>query len=160
MATVSDITVQTMDGQARSLGEYRGHVLLIVNVASYCGYTPQYAGLERLYRRYKDAGLRLLAFPCNDFGGQEPGSNAEIVQFCSRYDVSFELFDKVGARGYYKHPLYVRLSEAVEPAGDVSWNFEKFLIARSGEVMGRYRSGIGPEDPQLVGDIERELAKS
>ncbi|AGY60721.1 glutathione peroxidase [Gloeobacter kilaueensis] len=159
-ATISDISVKTIDGENRSLSAYAGKVLLIVNVASYCGYTPQYAGLEQLYQRYQSAGLRILAFPCNDFGAQEPGSNAEIAQFCDRrYGVSFELFDKVHARGYEQHPLYARLVKKANPSGDVSWNFEKFLISRQGEIVGRFRSGVAPESPELIAAIEGELAK-
>lgn len=157
--TIADIAVKTMDGQEKLLSDYQGQVLLIVNVASYCGYTPQYKGLEQLNQTYRDKGLRVLGFPCNDFGAQEPGTNAEIVQFCDRnYGVTFDLFDKVHAKGPNQHPLYARLTSAVEP-GDVSWNFEKFLVNKQGDVVARYRSGITPTDPELVGDIERELAQ-
>lgn len=158
--TVSDITVKTMKGEEKQLGEYAGNVLLIVNVASYCGYTPQYAGLEQLHEKYKDAGLRVLGFPCNDFGAQEPGTNEQIVQFCSKnYGVTFELFDKVRAVGGQKHPLYARLTQAVNPPGDVSWNFEKFLVGKQGEVIARFRSSVKPDSPELVGAIEKELSR-
>lgn len=157
---VSDIAVKTIDGKEKTLGEYAGNVLLIVNVASYCGYTPQYAGLEQLHQQYKGAGLRVLGFPCNDFGAQEPGSNDEIVQFCSRnYGVSFELFDKVHAKGSQQHPLYARLTSSVNPPGDVSWNFEKFLVGKNGEIVARFKSSVKPDSPELVGAIEKELAK-
>lgn len=159
-STISDIQVKTIAGSDKQLGEYAGKVLLIVNVASYCGYTPQYKGLEELSQKYSDAGLRVLGFPCNDFGAQEPGSNAEIVDFCTRkYGVSFELFDKVHAKGSQQHPLYAKLTSAIDPKGDVSWNFEKFLVSKQGEVVARFRSSVGPDSPELIGAIERELAK-
>ena len=160
MSTISDISVDTIDGKAKPLGDYAGNVLLIVNVASYCGYTPQYKGLEQLNQTYRDQGLRILAFPCNDFGAQEPGSNAQIAEFCTKnYAVSFELFDKIHAKGAAQHPLYARLTQAVEPAEDVSWNFEKFLIAKTGEVVARFHSGAQPESPELMAAIATELAK-
>ncbi|HEY9603332.1 MAG TPA: glutathione peroxidase [Allocoleopsis sp.] len=158
--TVSDIAVKTMDGKDKPLSEYAGNVLLIVNVASYCGYTPQYSGLEQLNQNYRDAGLRILAFPCNDFGAQEPGTNDEIVQFCTtNYGVNFELFDKVHAKGSEQHPLYARLTSTAEPTGDVSWNFEKFLVSKQGEVVARFKSSVKPDSPELIAAIERELAK-
>lgn len=158
--TVSDISVKTMDGREKQLAEYSGNVLLIVNVASYCGYTPQYAGLEALNQKYREAGLRILGFPCNDFGAQEPGSNAEIMQFCTTsYGVSFELFDKVHAKGSEQHPLYARLTSAVEPTGNVSWNFEKFLVSKQGEVVTRFKSSVKPDSPEVMTAIEQELAK-
>lgn len=158
--TVSDIAVKTMDGKEKPFSEYSGNVLLIVNVASYCGYTSQYAGLEKLNQKYRDAGLCILGFPCNDFGAQEPGSNAEIAKFCTiNYGVSFELFDKVHAKGSLQHPLYARLTKAVEPTGDVSWNFEKFLVSKQGEVVARFKSSVTPDSPELIAAIETELAK-
>jgi glutathione peroxidase len=158
--TVTDIAVKTMDGKEKQLSDYVGNVLLLVNVASYCGYTSQYAGLERLNQKYRDAGLRILGFPCNDFGAQEPGSNDEIVQFCSKnYGVTFELFDKLRAKGSEKHPLYARLTTAVEPTGDVAWNFEKFLVSKQGEVVARFKSSVTPDSPELIAAIERELAR-
>jgi len=157
---VSDIAVKTMSGEEKQLKEYAGNVLLIVNVASYCGYTPQYSGLEKLNQKYGEAGLRILGFPCNDFGAQEPGSNTEIVQFCTTsYGVSFELFDKVHAKGSEQHPLYARLTSAVEPSGNVSWNFEKFLVSKQGEVVARFKSSVKPDSPELIAAIERDLAK-
>ena len=160
MSTVSDISVKTIDGQPKALSDYAGNVLLIVNVASYCGYTGQYKGLEQLNQKYKDQGLRVLGFPCNDFGAQEPGTNEEIVQFCDRnYGVTFELFDKVHAKGSDQHPLYKTLTTTSIPAGEVSWNFEKFLISKTGEVVGRYRSSVTPDSPELTAAIEKELAK-
>ncbi len=154
-----DIVVKTPAGTEKSLQDYAGNVLLIVNLASYCGYTPQYAGLQKLHETYGAKGLKVLGFPCNDFGGQEPGSNAEIAQFCTRnYGVTFELFDKVHAKGAEQHPLYMYLTNAVIPAGDVSWNFEKFLVSKQGEVLARYRSSVKPDAPELIGAIEQALA--
>jgi len=156
--TIAAIAVKTMDGQEKVFSDYTGKVLLIVNVASYCGYTPQYAGLERLHKRYKEAGLLVLGFPCNDFGAQEPDSNSNIVQFCQRnYGVSFDLFDKVHAKGTQQHPLYAHLTSKVIPPGEVSWNFEKFLVNKSGEVVARYRSSVGPESSELIAAIEKAL---
>lgn len=157
--TVSDVTVETAKGEPKSLGEYKGDVLLIVNVASKCGHTPQYAQLEALNKHYAAQGLRVLGFPCNDFGGQEPGTLEEIQQFCStRYDVTFPIFNKVHAKGNDKSPLYQRLTQ-VEPAGDVSWNFEKFLVAKDGTVVGRFSPRTKPDAPEVVSAIESELAK-
>lgn len=159
-STVSDIVVTTINGEEKQLGDYAGKVLLIINVASYCGYTPQYAGLEQLNQKYKDVGLQILAFPSNDFGEQEPGSNPEIVDFCTKnYGVSFELFDKVHAKGPEKHPLYERLTRSAEPSGEVSWNFEKFLVNKQGEIVARFKSSVKPDSPELIAAIERELAK-
>ncbi|NJO40019.1 MAG: glutathione peroxidase [Cyanobacteria bacterium CRU_2_1] len=157
--TVTDIAVKTIDGIEKHLGDYAGNILLIVNVASYCGYTPQYKGLEELNRRYRDAGLRILGFPCNDFGAQEPNSNEEIMQFCTRnYGISFEMFDKVHAKGLQQHPLYTHLTTAIESTGTVAWNFEKFLVNKNGEVVAWFKSSISPTSPELVEAIERELA--
>ncbi len=159
-STISDITVKTIAGEQKQLGEYAGKVLLIVNVASYCGYTPQYKGLEQLNQKYREAGLRILGFPCNDYGAQEPDPNTKIVEFCTRnYGVTFELFDKVHAKGVQQHPLYDRLTKAVKPEGDVAWNFEKFLVNKQGEVVARYLSSVSPDSPELISAIERELAQ-
>ncbi|PSB23525.1 glutathione peroxidase [Stenomitos frigidus] len=158
-ATITDLSVATIDGKEKPLAEYAGNVLLIVNVASRCGYTPQYTGLEQLYRKYHAQGLEVLAFPSNDYGAQEPGTNEEIAQFCStKYDVTFPLFDKVHAKGAQQHPLYARLT-AVDAAGDVAWNFEKFLVNKQGEVVARFKSAVKPDAPELISAIERELAQ-
>ncbi len=157
---VSDIQVKTIDGKEKSLSDYKGNVLLIVNVASQCGYTPQYAGLESLNHKYKEQGLRVLGFPSNDYGGQEPGSNEEIQQFCQvNYGVSFDLFDKVHAKGSEQHPLYARLTQESQPAGDVKWNFEKFLVNKDGQIVDRFPSSVTPESPELTGKIEQELSR-
>jgi len=159
-SNIWDIAVKTPAGEEKSLKDYAGNVLLLVNLASYCGYTPQYAGLQKLHDTYGSQGLKILGFPCNDYGGQEPGSNEEIAQFCSRnYGVTFELLDKVHAKGAHQHPLYARLTTAGTPAGDVSWNFEKFLISKQGDVLARYRSSVQPDAPELVAAIEQALAQ-
>lgn len=156
--TVGDITVKTITGEEKCLGDYAGQVLLIVNVASRCGYTPQYAGLEALYRKFAGQGLQVLGFPCNDFGAQEPGTNEQILQFCtSNYGVTFPMFEKVHAKGALQHSLYARLTQA-EPKGEVSWNFEKFVVNKQGEVVARFKSGTRPDDPQLLKVIEQALA--
>jgi glutathione peroxidase len=153
---VSDVVVRTAGGQERLLGEWSGTVLLIVNVASRCGFTRQYAGLQKLQETYGERGFAVLGFPCNDFGGQEPGTLSEIQQFCSStYGASFELFDKVHATGAKTAPYDV-LTQA-EPAGDVAWNFEKFLIGRDGTVLGRFKSAVEPEDAELTAAIEAAL---
>ena len=158
--TVFDIAVKTIKGEDKQMSEYAGKVLLIVNVASYCGYTAQYAGLEKLNQKYRDAGLRILGFPCNDYGMQEPGTNSDIVQFCQRnYRISFELFEKVHAKGSEQHPLYHRLTKAAESKGEVSWNFEKFLVSKQGEVVTHFKSSVTPDSPELIAAIESELAK-
>ncbi len=160
MSNISDISVKTIDGKEEKFADYKGKVLLIVNVASYCGYTPQYKGLEQLNQDYGDKGLKVMGFPCNDFGAQEPGTNEEIAKFCeTSYGVNFDLFDKVHAKGADKHPLYQTLTSSVEPQGDVAWNFEKFLIDKQGNVVARYKSGVTPTSSELIGAIEAELAK-
>ncbi len=156
---IYDLTVKDIDGKTVSLKEYSGKVLLIVNVASKCGYTKQYKELEEIYKKYKNDGFEILAFPCNDFGGQEPGTNEEIKEFCStNYNVTFPLFDKIKVLGNEKNPLYSRLIE-YQPAGDISWNFEKFVIDKSGNVVGRFKSKVKPDDEQLLSLINAELKK-
>jgi glutathione peroxidase len=144
-----DIDAKTIDGESRSLNAYRGKTLLIVNVASGCGFTPQYTGLEALYRKYKDDGLVVLGFPCNQFGHQEPGSEAEIQQFCTTsYDVTFPLFAKVEVNGPGTHPLYEKLKSArrgVLGTEAIKWNFTKFLVNARGEVVARYAPTDTPE---------------
>ncbi len=156
---IYDYGVKTIDGQDKLLGDYKGKVLLIVNTASKCGFTPQYQGLEELYRSYKDRGLVVLAFPCNQFAGQEPGSHDEIRAFCSSlYDVSFPLFAKIEVNGKYTHPLYQYLKgekPGVLGTGAIKWNFTKFLVDRSGQVVKRYGPAEKPES--LVRDIEELL---
>ena len=162
MSNVHDLTVQTIDGQRKSLGDYRGKVLLVVNVASRCGLTPHYTGLEKLYRDKHAAGLEVLGFPCNQFGAQEPGTEAEIQSFCqSKYDVTFPLFAKIDVNGPQQHPLYAQLTQTpTTPAtsGDIAWNFEKFVIGKDGSVVARFAPPTKPDDPALVAAIDRALA--
>jgi glutathione peroxidase len=154
---VSDVVVRDAGGAERRLGDWSGQVLLIVNVASRCGFTRQYAGLQKLQDTYGPRGFTVLGFPCNDFGGQEPGSLEEIRQFCSStYGAAFPLFDKVHASGAKTEP-YSTLTQT-EPAGDVAWNFEKFLIGRDGTVLGRWKSAVEPDSAELTGAIEAALA--
>ncbi len=158
--SIEDIVVKDMNGKDVKLSSYKGKVLLIVNVASKCGFTPQYKQLEAVYEKYKDKGFEILAFPCNDFGGQEPGTNEQIKEFCStNYRVTFKLFDKIKILGDDKSPLYARLinSNNVDK-GDVKWNFEKFLISRDGNIVARFRSKIVPDSKEIISAIEKELA--
>ncbi|MBP1995283.1 glutathione peroxidase [Paenibacillus eucommiae] len=158
MSSIYDIKVTTAQDESKALDAYKGSALLIVNLASKCGFTPQYKGLQELYEAYTDKGLTVLGFPCNDFGGQEPGSIEEIQQFCSlNFGVTFPLFEKVKIVGEDKHPLYQWLTEHSEPQGDVKWNFEKFLIGKDGQLLGRYSSQVTPEDDGLLADIEQAL---
>ncbi len=180
MSAIQNIDVNTIEGKPTNLGNYDGKVLLVVNVASKCGLTPQYEGLEKLYRDYADQGLVICGFPANDFGAQEPGSDAEIAIFCSTsYHVSFPMFSKITVSGPEKHPLYGELIDAApEKQGDaagmremlkghgispnddpeVLWNFEKFLIGRDGEVKARFAPSTPPDDATLIAAIEKELA--
>ena len=148
--TVYDFTAETLDGQPAPLEAYRGKLLLIVNTASKCGFTPQYAGLEGLWKKYQDRGLAVLAFPCNQFGGQEPGDSAEIANFCSlTYDVSFPMMAKIDVNGPTAHPLYAWLKHekrGLLGSESVKWNFTKFLIGRNGQVLGRYSPTVEPKE--------------
>ena len=179
--TLYSTAVKRIDGEATTLGDYRGKVLLVVNVASKCGLTPQYEGLERLYEDKRGKGLEVLGFPCNDFRGQEPGTEAEIADFCSTtYGVQFPMFGKITVKGPDKHPLYSALTtakpervgegpmrerlqgfgiEVGEPI-DVLWNFEKFLIGRDGQVVERFAPDVAADDARLTAAIDRELAKA
>ncbi len=154
-----------IDGVPVKLGAYSGKVLLLVNVASKCGYTPQYAGLQQLYEKYQADGLVVLGFPANNFGSQEPGTEEQIKDFCTtNYHVTFPMFAKISVRGDDIHPLYKFLTEAVltggGSAGPVTWNFNKFLIGRDGNVIGRYDSKVEPLGPELTGEIENALAQA
>jgi glutathione peroxidase len=158
---IYNIVVKDIEGKDVKLSDYSGKVLLIVNVASKCGYTPQYEGLQKIYESYKDKGFEILAFPCNDFKGQEPGTNEEIKEFCSaNYGVTFKLFDKIKVLGDDRAPLYQKLinAESVEQ-GDVKWNFEKFLISKEGKVEGRFRSKVKPESEVITSLIEKLLSQ-
>ena len=159
--SVYDFPVNTLTGQAGSLGDLSGRTLLVVNVASKCGLTPQYEGLERLQERFSDRGFSVVGFPCNQFGGQEPGTADEISEFCSvNYGVTFPLFEKIEVNGPDRHPIYTELTavpDAEGEAGDIQWNFEKFLVGPDGTVLGRFRPRTDPEDPALVAAIEDSL---
>jgi len=155
-----DIPLKDIDGKDTSLKPYQGKVLLIVNVASHCGYTPQYAALESLYQKYQDQGLVVLGFPCNQFGAQEPGTPEEIKSFCtSKYDVTFPLFAKLEVNGENHHPLYAALTGQESPfPGKIHWNFTKFLIGRDGKILTRFDSAVKPGSPEMVKAVEAALA--
>ena len=154
------IKIESIEGKTYSLAEYQGKVVLVVNTASACGYTPQYKGLENLYEKYKDKGLVVLGMPCNQFGNQEPGTEKEIKKFCElRFGVHFPLMKKNDVKGPHQHPLYQFLLDAAGPKEkvDVKWNFEKFLIGRDGHYIARFKSAITPESPELVKAIDQAL---
>lgn len=161
-ANIYNYSVQNINKKEINLSYFKGKVLLIVNVASKCGFTPQYKGLEAIYKKYNSKGFEILAFPCNDFGKQEPGTNEEIKNFCSlNYKVTFPLFDKIKVKGNDKAPLYQMLTN--NPAtgkSSVKWNFEKFLIDRNGNVVKRFRSPVKPNGKKITTAIENELKKS
>lgn len=156
--TFHDITVVDIDGNIVPLSTYKGRVALVVNTASRCGYTPQLAGLQRLYEKYSPSGFVILGFPSNDFGGQDPGTNEEIKAFCSEnYDVSFPMFAKSVVKGREKSELYTFLTSTSTPAREVGWNFEKFLISRDGIVLARFPSRAEPESQTVIESIEAAL---
>ncbi|MBU6225966.1 MAG: glutathione peroxidase [Acidobacteria bacterium] len=181
MSSIQNIPVKTIDGKPSSLKDFAGNVLLVVNVASKCGLTPQYEALEKIYEDKKDKGFAVLGFPANNFGAQEPGSNAEIAEFCSlTYSVKFPMFEKISVVGDDQHPLYKELTGAAPRAQgdpdafrdrlkgfgmtpnqdpDVLWNFEKFLVGKNGEVVARFAPTMAPDDPAVVAAIDAELAK-
>jgi glutathione peroxidase len=159
--SLRDIPVNTLAGQPSSLAELDGKTLLIVNVASKCGLTPQYTGLEELHERFADQGFAVVGFPCNQFGGQEPGTADEIAEFCSAtYGVTFPMFEKVDVNGAQRHPIYTELTATADAdgeAGDIQWNFEKFLVGPDGAVLARFRPMTTPDAPELVDAIEANL---
>ncbi|NQX01021.1 glutathione peroxidase [bacterium] len=160
-ADLSGIPLQTAEGKATSLKDYSGKVVLLVNLASKCGFTPQYGALEALYRKHKEEGLVVLGFPCNDFGNQEPGTLEEIQKFCkAEYDVSFPVMAKISVKGPDQHALYAALTgkDGTFP-GDVRWNFGKFLIGRDGKAIARFEPTIKPDSPELTGAVEKALAQ-
>jgi len=158
---IYEAPVRALDGGPADLSDYQGKALLIVNVASQCGLTPQYSGLQQLHKEYGSRGFEVLGFPCNQFGAQEPGSADEIAEFCeTSFGVEFPLFEKIEVNGEGRHPLYQQLTatpDAEGEAGDIQWNFEKFLISPQGEIVGRFRPMTTPEDPGLVEAIEEQL---
>jgi glutathione peroxidase len=159
--SVYDFKVKTIDGKEASLADYKGKTLLIVNTASECGYTPQYAGLEALFQKYKARGFTVLAFPSNDFGAQEPGSNAEIKKFCElRYKTTFPLFSKIPVKGPTADPLYKYLTSLPgKKGGDITWNFNKFLVTPDGQVVEHFDSRVEPTSPDLTSKLEQVLPK-
>ncbi|AMB84380.1 glutathione peroxidase [Pseudomonas agarici] len=160
MSVFHDLTLEALDGQDLPLAPFKGNVVLVVNVASKCGLTPQYAALENLYQQYKDQGLMVLGLPCNQFAGQEPGTKEEIREFCSlNYGVSFPLSSKLEVNGPARHHLYQLLAgEGAEFPGDITWNFEKFLLGKDGRVLARFSPRTAPDDPSVVQAIEKALA--
>jgi glutathione peroxidase len=162
--TVLDFKVRDIDGKDVDLAKFKGEVMLVVNTASKCGYTPQYKGLEALFEKYKDQGFKVLAFPANEFGRQEPGTNSEIKEFCtSNYNVSFPIFSKIVVKGQGIHPLYQFLTDkSTDPkfGGEIKWNFTKFLVSRKGEVIARFEPKVTPESPELIKAVEAALGET
>jgi len=157
-ASIYDIPLKTIDGKETTLKEYQGKTLLIVNTASGCGYTPQYKGLQQLYQQYKNKGFVVLGFPSNDFGGQEPGTNPDIKKFCElKYKVSFPMFKKNSVKGPFKQALFQFLIENAKNHDEIGWNFEKFIIDRTGRVAARFKSAVTPESDAIKKAIELEL---
>jgi len=160
-SSVYDFTMNSIDGQPLPLSNFKGKVLLIVNVASFCGFTPQYEGLEAVYERYKDQGFVIAGFPANNFGAQEPGTNEEIKTFCSRkYNVKFPIYSKISVKGEDKAPLYQFLTDTTanpKTGGEIKWNFTKFLIDRNGKVIARFESPVKPDSPEVISAIEKAL---
>ncbi len=153
-----DIPLQTIKGEPTTLKSFDGQVLLLVNVASECGYTKQYAGLERLYRQYRERGVTVIGFPANNFGGQEPGSNEEILSFCqTKFEVSFPMMAKISVKGDDKHPLFTHLTEGSDYPGEIKWNFSKFLLNREGHLVARFDSGVEPLSDELTSAIKKVL---
>jgi glutathione peroxidase len=159
--TIYDTPVHRLSGEDTTLAEHAGKALLIVNVASKCGLTPQYTSLEELHERLSDRGFAVLGFPCNQFGGQEPGSSEEIAEFCSAtYGVTFPMYSKIEVNGPDRHPIYHQLTQVPDAsgdAGDIQWNFEKFLVSPTGQIVGRFRPRTTPDDPELVAAIDKVL---
>lgn len=158
--SIYDVKLKDIDGSDVTLADYKGKALLIVNVASRCGFTKQYTGLEALYQKYKDQGLVVLGFPCNQFGGQEPGTNEQIKEFCStKFNVTFPLFDKIDVNGANRAPLYNLLAGEGSPfPGDIKWNFNKFLIGKDGKILQRFESKVTPESTEMTTAVESALA--
>jgi glutathione peroxidase len=156
---MQDFSFRTIMGKETALSNYKGKALLIVNVASKCGYTPQYRGLEKLHEDFGAKGLAVIGFPCNQFGAQEPGSEQQIMEFCTtNYGVKFDMMSKVDVNGAATHPLYQWLKDNAPSKGDVQWNFEKFLLDKNGNVVGRFKSGVAPESSELKAAIEKAIA--
>jgi glutathione peroxidase len=157
---VLNFTMTTIDGKPKPLADYKGKVLMIVNTASECGYTPQYETLEKLYETYKDKGFAILAFPANNFGQQEPGTNDQIKTFCStKYNVTFDLFSKISVKGNDQHPLYKYITKQSPFRGDIKWNFQKYLVDRSGKIVNRFMSAVDPMSQDVRDAVEKLLAE-
>ena len=160
-SNVYEFTMNSIDGQPLPLANFKGKVLLIVNVASFCGFTPQYEGLEAVYEKYQDQGFVIAGFPANNFGAQEPGTNEEIKTFCSRkYNVKFPIYSKISVKGEDKAPLYQFLTDPAsnpKTGGEIKWNFTKFLVDRNGKVIARFESAVKPDSPEVVSAIEKAL---
>ncbi len=157
---MTDFTFKTIRGETKKLSDYKGRVMLVVNVASRCGYTPQYRGLEALHEAYSSKGLSVIGFPCNQFGAQEPGSNEEILRFCTtNYGVKFDMMDKIDVNGEGAHLFYKWLTTNANPPGKVKWNFEKFLLGKDGSIRARFESRVAPDSAQLKQAIEEALAE-
>ena len=157
-SNVYDFTMNSIDGTPVPLATFKGKITMVVNVASRCGYTPQYTALEAVYEKYRDEGFTIVGFPANNFGGQEPGTNEEIKQFCSaKYNVKFPMFSKISVTGDDKAPLYQFLTE--RNGGDIKWNFTKFLVDRDGKVIKRFESSVTPDSPEVISAIENALKK-
>jgi glutathione peroxidase len=155
-SSIHEFNLNSIDGKPAPLAAYKGKTVLVVNVASRCGYTPQYTGLEALYKKYKDQGLVIVGFPANNFGAQEPGTNEEIKTFCSsKYNVTFPMYSKISVAGSDKAPLYEYLTST--GGGEVKWNFTKFLVGKDGKVITRFESSVTPESPELVSAVEKAL---
>ena len=153
--SIYEFKVRDIRGNEISLSQYKGYPILIVNVASKCGYTYQYENLEKVYQKYKAKGLKIVGFPANNFGSQEPGSNEEIAKFCKlKYDVSFDMMSKISVKGPDKHPLYKYLTETANKKGEVGWNFEKFLIDKNGKIVDRFESSVEPDNEKLTKQLE------
>src|SRR5271154_2933930 len=160
-SSIYTFTLNSIDGQPAPLATYKGKVVLVVNVASQCGYTPQYTALEATYEKYKDQGFVIVGFPANNFGAQEPGTNEEIKTFCSRkYNVTFPMYSKVSVKGDDQTPLYQYLTKQTGPsiAGDIKWNFTKFLVDRNGNVVERFESAVTPDSKEVVSAVEKQLS--
>jgi len=161
-ANIYDFTLPSIDGKPMPLAEFKGKVVLVVNVASRCGFTPQYSALESLYEKYKDQGFVIVGFPANNFGAQEPGTNEEIKTFCSRkYNVTFPMYSKVSVKGDDQTPLYQYLTKqtAAPIAGEIKWNFTKFLVDRNGNIVQRFESAVTPDSKEVVSAVEKELSQ-
>jgi glutathione peroxidase len=161
-SSIYTFTLNSIDGQPAPLANYKGKVILVVNVASQCGYTPQYSALEATYEKYKDKGFVILGFPANNFGSQEPGTNEEIKTFCnSKYNVTFPMYSKISVKGEDQAPLYAYLTKDTGAgiSGEIKWNFTKFLVDRNGNVVQRFESAVTPDSKEVVGAIEKQLGK-